>query len=86
MYYMVCNNLTERIKLIDYLSNQNITAVFHYLALHKSPYYHNKHDGRELPNSDNYSDCLLRLPFYFELTNEDVEKITDHIIQFYKKL
>lgn len=86
MYYMVCNNLTERMKLIDYLSSQNITAVFHYLSLHKSPYYHHKHDGRALPNSDNYSDCLLRLPFYFELTNEDVERITDLIIQFYKKL
>lgn len=86
MYYIVCDNLAERMKLIDYLSNQNITTVFHYLALHKSPYYHDKHDGRELPNSDNYSDCLLRLPFYFELTNKDVERITDLIIEFYKKL
>ena len=53
----------------------NISAVFHYLSLHKSPFYQNKHDGRELPESDKYSDCLLRLPLYYELDDSAVIKI-----------
>jgi dTDP-4-amino-4,6-dideoxygalactose transaminase len=38
--------------------------------LHKSEFYHEKHDGRELKFSDNYSDCLIRLPLFFELESQ----------------
>lgn len=67
LFYLVCNNLAQRAALIGKLKENNILAVFHYLSLHKSPYYQSKHDGRELPESDKYADCLLRLPFYYEL-------------------
>ena len=67
MFYIQCRNLEDRTRLIAHLKKSQINAVFHYLSLHKSPYYINKHDQRELPNSDFYSDCLLRLPMYYEL-------------------
>ena len=79
MFYMVFNNLAQRSKVIKKLSEQNIHAVFHYQSLHSSPYYHKKHDGRVLINSNMFTDCLVRLPMYFELTEEHVINITSLI-------
>lgn len=84
MFYLVCRNLEERTQLINYLKEKNIFSVFHYLSLHKSPFYSTKHDGRVLVNSDMYSDCLLRLPMFYELTDKQVEIISDLILNFYK--
>jgi dTDP-4-amino-4,6-dideoxygalactose transaminase len=85
MFYLVCKNLEERTALIAHLKSNQIQAVFHYLSLHKSQFYKDKHDGRELIWSDYYSDCLLRLPFYYELSNESVEHICGVINEFYEK-
>jgi len=80
MFYLVCSSMNLRDRLIYDLKKNNIHAVFHYLSLHKSDYYLNKHDGRSLPNSDNYSDCLIRLPIYYELTNNEIDFILETII------
>lgn len=84
MFYLICKNLEERTALIQHLKNNGIQAVFHYLSLHKSPFYKNKHDGRELPNSDKFSDCLVRLPMFYDLTDEQQNEIIQHIHNFYK--
>lgn len=86
MFYVVCSSLDERSDLIATLKENNVMAVFHYLSLHKSPYYSKYHNDRELPLSDMYSDCLVRLPFYFGLEKIEQEKVIDIIIGFYKKL
>ena len=80
LFYLVCKNLEIRNQLIDYLKRKGIYAVFHYLSLHKSDFYKAKHDSRVLENSDRYTDCLLRLPLYYELTDEQVDYII-HIIR-----
>ena len=85
MFYVVCRSLEERTRLIAYLKHQGVGAVFHYLSLHSSPYYNNKHDGRELLNCDHFADCLLRLPMYFELKIEQVYEICSLIKKFYDK-
>ncbi len=46
MFYLVCPDLQTRTSLIEYLKINGIYAVFHYLSLHKSPYYQPYHDGR----------------------------------------
>jgi len=79
MFYIVCNTLEERTALIEHLKKNGINAVFHYLSLHSSEFYKNKHDGRELKNTDRYTDCLLRLPLFFELTQKEVEQICQTI-------
>jgi dTDP-4-amino-4,6-dideoxygalactose transaminase len=83
MFYIVCKNLEERQALIRYLKNNQIHAVFHYLSLHKSDFYLKKHDGRELLKCDFYSDNLLRLPMFYELTKENINKVIDSINDFY---
>jgi dTDP-4-amino-4,6-dideoxygalactose transaminase len=83
MFYVVCGNVTQRDKLIEHLRDRDILAVFHYQSLHKSPFYEGRHDGRELPNADRYTDCLLRLPLYYELGDADVEMIAGSVSAFF---
>ncbi len=81
MFYLNCTSLEQRNKIIKGLKEKRILSVFHYLSLHKSPYYTNKHDGRELVNCDNYAENLLRLPLYFELTKEQQLYIINIVIK-----
>lgn len=80
MFYLVCPSPKFRTQLIEHLKKNNIHAVFHYLSLHSSPYYKPKYTGNQLPQSDNYSDCLVRLPLYFDLA--EVEDICVRITEF----
>jgi len=84
MYYMVCNSVEERTGLIAHLKSKDMHAVFHYISLHDSQFYKNKHDGRSLPNCDRYSECLVRLPLYYELTDEQVDSVTTEIKSYYE--
>ena len=84
MFYLVCRSEKERTDLINYLDRNQIKAVFHYLSLHNSPYYSNKHDGRKLNYSDNYSSCLLRLPFYYDLDIDNQEMVIGEILNFFR--
>ena len=85
MFYLVCRNLEERTALIKYLKEHEIQAVFHYLSLHSSEFYKNKHDGRELPECDRYMDTLVRLPLFYNLEIEQLEQICETIQGFYSK-
>ena len=80
MFYLVCDNVDDRTRFIQHLKDKGILSVFHYLSLHKSSYYE-KYSTRksELPNSDMFSDCLVRLPLFYELTEEQVEYIINTI-------
>lgn len=83
MFYLVCHSIEERSALIKLLKENNVQAVFHYLSLHSSPYYQDKHDGRSLPNCDRYADCLVRLPMYYDLEEKEVEMICELIKSHY---
>lgn len=85
MFYVVCKNIEERSQLIAHLKEHNIQAVFHYLSLHSSEYYKDKHDGRVLVNCDKFADSLLRLPMFYELKLSEVEFIATKIKEFYIK-
>lgn len=85
MFYLLTNSLEERSDLIAYLRKNEIFPVFHYLSLHKSPFYQDKHYGAVLANSDLYTDVLLRLPLYFELSNLQQTIIIDAILNYYLK-
>lgn len=84
MFYLVFPSLEERTSLIQSLKSNDILAVFHYLSLHSSPYYTDKHDGRVLDNCDRYADCLLRLPMFYELNEMDLDKIINIIYDHYE--
>jgi len=86
MFYLVTNNLEERTAFLAYLKANNILAVFHYLSLHKSPFYQQNYKefaNSILPNTDYYSETLIRLPLYFDLSETEVNYIIDVIKAFY---
>lgn len=79
MFYLICDSVEQRSSLIQYLKDNKIHAVFHYLSLHDSEYYKTKYHGNALPYSDHFSDTLVRLPLFYELTNEEVDFICEKI-------
>ncbi len=85
MFYLVCKNLSERTSLIDFLRKKEIYPVFHYQSLHKSSFFLQNNQSVELPQSDYYTDCLLRLPFYFELSENEQNLVVNSIDSFYKQ-
>jgi len=83
MFYLKCSNLLERTELIKHLAQKNIKATFHYSSLHSSEFFKSKHDGRVLTESDCWSDCLIRLPMYADLSERDVDYICETVCNFY---
>ena len=79
MFYLVCNDLNQRTNLIQHLKENDILAVFHYISLHESPFYEAKYEGEILVETKHFTNCLLRLPMYYEL---DPQKIIDVMLQF----
>ena len=85
MYYMVCPSLDYRTKLMTFLKENGIQTTFHYLPLHSSEYYKDKHDGRVLTNCNHYGDCLVLLPLFYKLKDDEVKYIIEKIKEFCSK-
>ena len=81
MFYIVCDSMEERNRLIEITRKDGLLAVYHYLSLHKSQFYESKYQGKELPETDRYTDCLLRLPMFYELTESDIERVVASVIK-----
>lgn len=79
MFYLICEDLEQRTALIQHLKDNGVHAVFHYLSLYTSEFYQNRYIGNHLPNSDNFTDRLLRLPLYYELSDEAVDYVCSQI-------
>ncbi len=85
MFYLVCNSPEDRTGLIKHLRENGVHAVFHYLSLQQSDYYEKYKDDRNLPNCNRFTDCLLRLPMYYELSQKELGSISELIHNFYLK-
>jgi dTDP-4-amino-4,6-dideoxygalactose transaminase len=85
MFYIVCKSVTQRNELMNYLSEKGIQAISHYLPLHKSEFFQEKHDGRELKNARNFSNQILRLPLYADMNFEAQEYIIEQLKSFFVK-
>jgi len=84
MFYLICADLETRTGLIAHLRARGIMAAFHYQALHASPYFAAMHGDRPLPNAARYSDTLVRLPFFADLSPDEVDRVCDQIIEFFQ--
>ena len=86
MFYIKAKDLDERTKLISYLKENGVMAVFHYIPLHSAPA--GKKYG-EFRGKDIYttieSERLLRLPLYYSMEEEDVDIVIDLVNKFYSK-
>lgn len=84
IFYLVLPTGALRDELMYYLRNQGIQAPFHYLALHQSTFFKAKYDGPDLPNSVKFTDCLLRLPLYVDLSTTAQKKVVESIYDFFE--
>ena len=85
MFYLKAENLEVRTKLISYLKENGVGAVFHYVPLHSAPA---GEKFGEFVGEDKYttkeSDRLLRLPMYYGLKDEEIEHVIETVNSFYK--
>ena len=86
MFYILCRSELERDAVIQRLRENEILAVFHYQSLHLSPFFKDKYDGNELPNAEMYSKRLLRLPIYYELEENEQQRVIEAIYSYFKKI
>lgn len=87
MFYVKCKDIDERSLLIDFLKENNILSVFHYIPLHSSPAgirFGRFHGQDEYTTKE--SERLLRLPMYYGLKAEDIYFICAKIQQFYEEV
>lgn len=86
MFYIKCKDLEERTLLIDYLKENQIWAVFHYIPLHSSEagLKFGRFNGEDKYTTKE-SERLLRLPLYYGLKEEDIKFVVSKIKEFYGK-
>ena len=84
MFFLKCRSLEERTALINYLKDNDILAVFHYVPLHSAPAGEKfgRFHGEDVYTTAE-SDKLVRLPMYYKLTQEDQEKVIAAVKAFY---
>jgi dTDP-4-amino-4,6-dideoxygalactose transaminase len=83
LFYLLLPSLEARTRLIAHLKARGILAVFHYLPLHLSP-MGQRFGGKpgDCPVTEDVSDRLLRLPFYNDLTDEELAEVVEAIRAF----
>jgi dTDP-4-amino-4,6-dideoxy-D-glucose transaminase len=85
MFYIKCADLQTRQAYIQFMKENGVLCVFHYVPLHSAPA--GKKFGR-FNGIDKYttseSDRLVRLPLYFNMTDSDREKVIMKTLEFFK--
>ena len=86
MYFLKCKDLPERTRLISFLKQRDVQAVFHYIPLHSAPAglkFGRFHGEDEYTTKE--SERLVRLPMYYKLQPEDREQVIDAVLAFYQQ-
>ncbi len=83
MYYLLLPSLEKRQEFIARLKEANILSVFHYLPLHLSE-MGLRFGGKpgQCPHTEDLSDRLVRLPFYYSLEKADLDRVIETILSF----
>jgi dTDP-4-amino-4,6-dideoxygalactose transaminase len=84
LFYVITRSTEERTRLMQHLYENEILAVIHYVPLHSSPA--GLRCGRvsgDMKVTDDISSRLLRLPLYYEMSDEDVSRVVTSVKEFY---
>ncbi len=87
MFYLITRNESERTKLLHFLNQNGVGAIFHYVPLHSSPAgkKYARTQGR-MSITDEVSSRIVRLPLFYDMTSDMVDKIVDLIETFYSSV
>jgi len=75
IFYLELKHHLQRDDFLEYMDKAGIWAIFHYLPLHKSPYYKDKYQGKPLPNAEKFSNAIVRLPLHLHINDESFNYI-----------
>lgn len=84
MFYLKVRDIEQRTQLLSYLKECGVMAVFHYVPLHSATagldfgYFHGNDEV-----TTSHSERLVRLPLYYSLTQDELNFITDRILEFF---
>jgi dTDP-4-amino-4,6-dideoxygalactose transaminase len=85
MCYMLVSDHETRSELLAHLNQRDINAIFHYVPLHTSPVGQDMgYKAGMLPVTESVSERLIRLPFFYELTESEVTRVVETIHSFFK--
>lgn len=86
MYYILLRSLEERTELIFWLKEREITAVFHYIPLHSATagLKYGRFEGEDRYTTS-LSERLLRLPMYYELSEEECGRVIEAVQSFFAR-
>lgn len=86
MFYVKVKGAEDRPRLMEFLKEQGVNTTFHYIPLHSAP--HGKRVGR-MSGVDEWttygSQRLLRLPIYYQMTADEVDKVIERISRFFRQ-
>lgn len=84
MYYLKLKNLQERTAFINYMKENDVHTVFHYVPLHSAPagLKFGRFAGEDVYTTKE-SERLVRLPLYYGLSQEDLEKVIRLVYDFF---
>jgi dTDP-4-amino-4,6-dideoxygalactose transaminase len=83
-FYLIAESLSQRDHLIQHLRTKGIQAAFHFQSLHRSVYFKSRHQGPAMSHADRFSNCLIRLPVYYDFTEETQDRVIDAVYEFYR--
>ena len=85
MFYIKCKDLETRQAYIDFMRSFDIGCVFHYVPLHSAPagLKFGRFDGEDEHTTPD-SDRLVRLPMYYNIAKEDLEKVIAKTLEFFE--
>ena len=86
MFYLKCKDLETRQAYIQFMKENDILCVFHYVPLHSAPA--GLKFGRFVGEDEHTtpdSDRLVRLPMYYNLAEEDIQKVIDKTLEFFEQ-
>jgi len=82
IFYIVMNSMQERTELIEFLRQNKIGSAFHYQPLHRAPYWKGKYDDIELPITDKIVQRLIRLPIFYNISEDQIDHVVDVVRKF----
>ena len=84
VFYIVCKTSLIRDEYISFMFLNGVQVKSHYITLHDSPFYKTKHGNRKLPVAKNYQQGLVRLPLFFDMSDQEINKVITLTNQFFK--
>ena len=82
LFHLLLPSLEDRDRFIAHMRDRGVMAVFHYQALHLSPYGSRLHDGTDLPVSVRAAETLVRLPLFADMSDGEISAVIEAVTTF----